>query len=97
MRSCQAVHDEYDKHANGKVQIGSLPSWMHVNGQVAWYAFRGPYSSLPHAWSEFMQKIRSSSNVKPSGPPGDVYACDPVEHKGDENSMITILWTPVKQ
>ena len=97
MRSCQTVHDEFEKYANGKVQIGSLPSWMHVDGQVAWYAFKGPYNSLPHAWREFLQKIRSLSEAKPYGPPGDVYACNPEEHKGDVNSIITILWIPVKR
>jgi hypothetical protein len=97
MRSCEEAHREYERHACGKVQIGSLPTWMHVNDQVAWYVFKGPYSSLPEAWNEFMKKARSLSTAKLSGPPGDVYLCDPIEHKGDEKSMITILWAPVKR
>ena len=93
MRSCEEVHKEYDKHANNKVQTGSLPTWMHVNGKVAWSVFRGPYDTLPRGWNEFMERVRS---MPTKGPPGDVYICDPTEHSGDENSMLTILWVPLK-
>jgi len=35
-------------------------------------------------------------NLKLRGPPGDVYVCDPEDHKGDRAaSMITILWAPM--
>lgn len=96
MRSCEGAHKNYDKHANGKTQVGSLPSWMHVEGRVAWYVFRDSYQMLPDGWTKFMEKVRSLSNIKLAGPPGDVYVCNPMEHKGDEKSMITILWIPVK-
>jgi hypothetical protein len=69
---------------------------MHVNGRVAWYVFKGPYTMLPEAWSEFMKKASSLSTSKFAGPPGDVYICNPTEHKGDENNILTILWTPLK-
>jgi hypothetical protein len=49
----ERVHGEYEGFANGKVQIGSLPGWMHVNGRVARYVFQGPYSQLPQAWMDF--------------------------------------------
>jgi hypothetical protein len=97
MRSCERVHVEYEGLANGKIQIGPLPGWMHVNGRVAWYVFQGPYSALPEAWTDFMKKTNSMGPTKLSGPPGDVYVCSPMEHKGDEEKMITILWTPLKQ
>jgi hypothetical protein len=93
MRSCEKLHREYDQHANGKVQTGSLPDWMHVSGDVAWSVFKGPYSELPKGWSEFMKKVRS---MPTSGPPGDVYMCDPMEHDADQSSLLTILWVPVR-
>ncbi len=96
MRSCEQAHKEYNKQANKEIQIGSLPSWMHVNGRVAWHVFQGPYSELPKGWNEFMKKARKMSSAKLSGPPGDVYLCDPTEHSGDEKNMLTILWAPLK-
>ncbi len=62
---------------------------MRVNGKVAWYVFQGPYRELPDAWAIGSGKV--------SGPPGDVYVCDPVDHKGTEEKLITILWAPVKE
>jgi hypothetical protein len=96
MPPCEDAHREYDKHANGHIQIGQLPNWMNVNGKVAWFVFKGPYNELPEGWSEFMKKAHSLSNAKIAGPPGDVYLCDPTDHKGDENNMLTILWAPLK-
>jgi hypothetical protein len=46
MTCCSDVHKQFDKFANGKVQAGELPNWMHVSGKVAWYVFQGPYSEL---------------------------------------------------
>jgi len=40
------MFNKSDKFANGKVQAGELPNWMHVSGKVAWYVFQGPYSEL---------------------------------------------------
>lgn len=96
MRSCENAHKEFDRQANGKIEIGSLPRWTNVDGRVVWYVFQGPYKSLPEAWSGFMGKARALSKVKFSGPPGDVYVCNPEEHKGEENSMITFLWVPIE-
>jgi len=97
LKRCDAVHREYDKYSNGKIEIGQLPSWMHVMGEVAWYVFRGPYRGLPEGWSEFMKKVHSLSNAKVWGPPGDVYLCDPTDHKEDEGNTLTILYVPVKR
>ncbi len=44
-----------------------------------------------------MGKIRSIGSSQFSGPLGDVYVCDPKEHRGTEETMITILWAPLRQ
>lgn len=95
MVSCDEVHRAYDAIANGPVQVGELPDWLHVRGRVAWYVYAGPYRDMgENGWQTFMRKVQAS-NLKPRGPPGDVYVCDPEDHKGDrEASMITILWAP---
>jgi effector-binding domain-containing protein len=93
--SCDRVHAEYDRHANGLMQVGSLPPWTHFSGKVAWYVFQGPYSKLSEGWTRFMEKAHSAPTVR-AGPPGDIYVCDPAEHKGKEESIITIFWAPVK-
>jgi len=46
MTCCSDVHKQFDKFANGKVQVGELPKWVHVSGKVAWYAYQGPNSEL---------------------------------------------------
>jgi hypothetical protein len=43
---CTDIHKQYDKFANGTVQVGELPEWMHIKGKVAWCVFQGPYSEL---------------------------------------------------
>jgi hypothetical protein len=70
---------------------------MHVSGKVAWYVFQGPYSNLPAGWADFMNKFDNSNVGEPAGPPGDVYVCNPDEHKGHEQRSLTILWTPLKE
>ena len=96
MRFSEA-HHEYDPYANGEVQIGQLPSWMHISGKVAWYVYQGPYAGMPKGWSEFHKKVGSTVKSKPSGPPGDVYICDPDDHKVEaQETLLTILWMPVK-
>jgi len=82
MRSFEQVHKEYDMKSNGKVEVGVLPSWMRVNGRVAWYVFQGPYTKLPDGWSEFWKKFGDTSKV--AGPPGMCMSAPPQEHKGDE-------------
>ncbi|MFQ5918870.1 MAG: hypothetical protein ACE5I4_02335 [Thermoplasmata archaeon] len=98
MADCGAVHRDYDGLANGDVQVGELPPWTHVEGPVAWYVFQGPYSALSDAWASFMQKALASGVSKPSGPPGDVYVCDPLDHLGEaEEKLTTILWVPLRE
>jgi len=46
MTCCSDVHKQFDKFADGKVQVGELPKWMHVSGKVAWNVFQEPYSEL---------------------------------------------------
>ena len=98
MAICDDVHREYDRIANGQVLFGELPPWTHVRGRVAWYVFQGPYSGLGDAWQEFMRKAHASGPVALSGPPGDVYVCDPADHPGDRAAtMTTIFWAPLKE
>lgn len=98
MLPCEEVHRTYNRLANGEVQAGQLPRWMHVRGQVAWYVFQGSYEGLADAWATFMQKALSSDIGEVTGPPGDVYVCDPLDHLEDEQSRLTtILWAPLKE
>ncbi len=97
LRSCDRFHSEFDRLANGEVQIGQLPAWMHVNGRVAWYVFQGPYSGISKGWSEFWAKFRKAG-LSIEGAPGDVYVCPPDEHKDeDQRTLISILWAPLKE
>ncbi len=97
MASCEALHRQYDAIANGPVQVGNLPDWMHVRGRTVWYVYAGPYADISQkGWRVFMQKVHSSG-TKPRGPPGDVYVCDPDDHKADlQATMLTILWAPLE-
>jgi len=97
MASCEALHARFDAIANGPVQVGELPESMHLRGRMVWYVYQGPYCEISEkGWGVFMQKIRSSG-VKPRGPPGDVYACDPKDHEADHQAkMLTILWAPLE-
>ena len=93
---CAEFHRQYNRHANGDVQVGELPPWMHVQGRVAWYVAQGPYSQLSDMWQVFMGKVQGSK-VPVLGPPGDVYVCDPEDHEADaQRTLITILWAPMK-
>lgn len=98
MATCDEVHRAYDGLANGAVQVGELPSWMHVRGKVAWYVFQGPYAGLSDAWADFMQKALASDIGGVTGPPGDVYVCDPLDHLDElQGTLTTILWAPVME
>jgi hypothetical protein len=95
MAACDAAHSELDKLVGKKVQIGTLPPWTRVRGKVAWKVVRGPYSELPGSWMAFMHEVGSGS-ARPSGPTGDVYACQPEDHAQDGGSkLLTILYAPV--
>ena len=96
MTCCADVHKQFDRFANGKLQVGELPEWMHVSGKVAWYVYQGPYSELPKAFDTFWRKF-GEAKVHMAGPPGDVYVCSPECHVEDRQAkMLTILWCPVK-
>ena len=97
LTGCEHVHTEYDRHANGRIQTGTLPVWMRVNGKVAWYVFQGPYRGLPDAWARFGKELQAMGPGNFPGPPGDVYVCDPVGHKGTEQKLITVFWAPMKE
>jgi len=84
MTCCTDLHKQYGKLANGPIQVGELPGWMHLNGKVAWYVFQGPYSELgPRGFSDFWKKF-SEAKLKITGAPGDVYICPPECHEADK-------------
>jgi hypothetical protein len=85
------VHEQFDEFANGNVQVGELPTWMHVGGKVAWYVYRGPYSELGSKGFSAFWKRFGEAKLEMAGPPGDVYVCSPDCHKEDKQSkMLTI-------
>jgi hypothetical protein len=44
-----------------------------------------------------MDKVSAEYRSRLAGPPGDVYACDPLDHPGaQQKDMITIFWVPLK-
>lgn len=92
---CAAIHAEYDRLANGPLQLGELPAWMNVRGRVAWSVYQGSYEGLGLAWAAFMHTVGARYGAKMSGPPGDVYVCDPADHTDDTGRMTTILFAPV--
>ncbi|HTT35606.1 MAG TPA: hypothetical protein VMH78_07045 [Thermoplasmata archaeon] len=96
MPACERIHRELDGLVGRKVQIGSLPTWTHVHGRVAWTVVRGPYSELPGSWMTFMRAV-DAAGARRNGPTGDVYACQPEDHTGDgESTLLTILYAPVE-
>ena len=98
MTSCAEVHRVYDVLANGEVQTGELPTWMHVLGPVAWYVYQGPYDSLSEGWASFMQKALATGVGELTGPPGDIYVCDPLDHlEAEQEKLTTILWVPLRE
>jgi hypothetical protein len=94
---CTDIHKQYDKFANGAVQVGELPEWMHIKGKVAWYVFQGPYSELGSKGFRTFWKKFSEAKLKMNGAPGDVYICPPESHEADKQAkMLTIIWCPIK-
>lgn len=93
---CAAIHAEYDMLANGPLRVGELPAWMNVRGRVVWSVHQGPYDGLGQAWAEFIRKVGAEYGARMSGPPGDVYVCDPADHADDTGRMTTILWSPIR-
>jgi hypothetical protein len=74
MACCSDVHKQFDKFANGKVQVGELPKWMHVSGKVAWYVYQGPYSELgSKGFSTFWKKFGEAKLEM--GGPQEMFTC----------------------
>jgi len=96
MPSCDEFHRANDRIANGEVQAGKLPPFMHVEGRVACYVAQGSYSKRGEMWREFMTKVRAQK-LPVMGPPGDIYVCDPEEHKDTQETLSTIMWAPLKK
>ena len=96
MAACDAAHAELDMLVGKKVQVGSLPTWTRVRGEVACRVVRGPYSALPESWMAFMREV-GSLGARLSGPTGDVYACQPDDHTSDGGTrLLTILYAPLE-
>src|SRR3989475_10370931 len=93
MPSCDEFHRANDRIANGEVQAGKLPPFMHVEGRVAWYVAQGSYSKLGEMWREVMEKVRAQ---KPPvmGPPGGIYVCDPEGDQDTEEAPSPDIWGP---
>jgi len=82
--------------ANGEIQTGILPDWLHVEGRVAWFVFQGPYSGIARAFPLFIEKVQSKFPGKVRGAPGDVYVCSPENHTGAlERRLTTVFWVPI--
>jgi hypothetical protein len=97
MTCCTKADGDLDRFANGDVQVGELPESLHIRGKVAWYVFQGPYSELgSRGFPTFWKKCRDAK-LDMSGPPGDVYVCNPACHEEDKQAkLLTILWCPLK-
>ena len=97
MTCCSKAHEQFDRFANGDVQVGKLPGQTLISGKVAWYVFQGPYSELgSRAFPTFWKKC-DEAKLDMSGPPGDVYVCNPVCHEEDKQAkLLTIIWCPLK-
>lgn len=94
MRKCDDAHRQFDAIANGEAKVGKLPDWIHVRGKAFWWVFQRTYESMAKAFETFRTKA-GPAGVQPVGPPGDVYVCDPDEHREDPERILTVLWVPV--
>jgi len=74
MTCCSDVHKQFDKFADGKVQVGELPKWMHVSGKVAWNVFQGPYSELGSNGFSAFWKRNGKAKLEMDGPP-EMFTC----------------------
>jgi effector-binding domain-containing protein len=95
MATCAAAHAEFEKKANGKIHVRTLPEWTRVTGKVAYAVYQGPYSGMASEWSRFPQNVMKSK-LTPNGPCGDVYLCPMEDHPGGEKKLLTVLYFPVK-
>jgi len=96
MANCDEAHNQFDRYANGELQVGVLPSWTRVQGKVAWFDWRGPLNMLGEAWVFFHRRVRAIAPGQPAGPPGEVFICRPEDHAADQQTkLLTILYLPV--
>jgi hypothetical protein len=80
MAECDDIHRQFDRLANGALQVGELPAWTRVQGKVAWYLFQGPYGGM----SDLRQAIvhaRTALHVAASSP------ADPVGLLGSSSPL----------
>ncbi len=99
MTCCTEMHKQFDKLANGELQIGEMPDWMPIKGRMAWYVYQGPYSQLgSKGFAEFWRKFNAAGlKMTEMGAPGDIYVCSPECHKQDDQArLLTIIWCPIK-
>jgi hypothetical protein len=97
MAHCDDFHKEFDRFANGTVQVGELPTWMHVRGKVVWFVYQGPYTGLGESMRTFIQNVYRSQAALIDGPMGDVYPCSPTDHAGPTAPKLsTVFWVPVR-
>jgi hypothetical protein len=96
LRRCEEYHRCFDQLANGEIQTQELPSELHVRGKIAWWIYRGSHDGMGEAWGVFGGKVRDAVGVEETGPPGDIYLCDPKDHPGAWEEMLTVLWAPRK-
>jgi effector-binding domain-containing protein len=95
MATCEAGHAEFEKQADGKVHVGTLPEWTRVKGKVAYRVHRGPYSELHRVSGTFPEQVLRAKE-SPAGPSGDVYVCPSMDHPGGDAKLLTVLYFPVK-
>src|SRR3989442_2738751 len=90
MPSCDEFHRANDRIANGEVQAGKLPPFMHVEGRVAWYVAQGSYSKLGEMWREVLTKNRAPK-IPGVGAPGGNYSFDPAGDQGNRQTRLPLL------
>ncbi len=95
MTKCEEDHERFDVLANAEAQVGEFPEGMRVRGKAFWWVHQGPYNGLPGAWRTLGEKF-AETDLQSTGPPGDIYICDPADHQEDPENILTILWNPVE-
>ncbi len=96
MATCSAAHKQLDLLANGAIQSGTFPEWLHIRGTVAWKVYQGPYAGIGRAFPAFFEQVGSKLPGRIRGAPGDVYVCSPEDHPGAaEERLTTIFWVPI--
>ena len=65
MTVCSQIHQEYERHVKGEVQLGRLSAWMRVNRDVAVYEFQGLIEDVQKSGPNSCTRSAMSS-VKPA-------------------------------